>query len=131
MNTYKDALRSNPDRQKAMTYTIGWIEANMNTKLTMDKINSSFIDKFVDMRFAMGHKPGSVRHDMLIFLGTVKLIKKFGIDIFTIEMPTVKVKNGRDRLLATDQEIRFLKELLPIKGTGATDPGRSVTYAIS
>jgi hypothetical protein len=119
MHTYKESLRSNPNRQKAMAYLIGWIETNMNTKLTMDKVNTAFIHKFVDMRFAMGHKPGSVKHDMLIFSGTIKLMKKLGYDVCAVEMPTIKVKNGRDRILTKDEEVRLLKELLPIKEMGA------------
>ena len=117
---YQESIRGNEKRKKTMGYHINWINNNMDTSIPMHKVDTAFIHKYVELRFALDSKPGSVRHDVLIFSGAIDLMRKLGYDVCTVEMPSIKVKNGKDRVLSQVEEARLLAQLLPAKkqGTG-------------
>jgi integrase len=124
MDQYKESIRGNEKRKTQIGYLIKWVNANMDTSLPMSKVDTAFLHQFVTKRFALGMKPGTVQHDVLMLSGTIKLMKNLGYEVCTVEMPKIKVKNGRDRILSPDEEIKLLQELLPKHKVQGNTPER-------
>ncbi|WP_442498785.1 tyrosine-type recombinase/integrase [Methylobacter sp. sgz302048] len=113
LELFKQSKRDNEKYQREIGFVVDWINQNMNSSLPMSKIDNAFLHSFVEKRFARGLKPATVKKNLLILTGTIKLMRKLGYDICQVESPTIKVKNVKTRVLTKEEEERLLKELRP------------------
>ena len=118
MEKYKDSFKGVTRRKLSIGYLIDWINNNMDTSLPMTKINTRFIHDLFDKRSELGMKPSTVKHNLIMLSGVIKLMKKLGYDVCTVEMPSITVKNEKIRVLSQDEEARLLEELLPVRKQG-------------
>lgn len=72
----------------------------------------------------MESKPSAVKHNLGVITRTIKLCKKLGYDVCTVEPPTVKVKNTKTRALTKDEDTKLLESFLVDKGPGITKANR-------
>lgn len=119
LKLHHDYSKENTAYQKSVVSVINWLNDNFDTDLLMTRIDNKFLYQFVNKR-GLESKPSTVKHNLGVITRTIKLCKKLGYDVCSVEPPTVKVKNTKTRVLTKDEETRLLESFLIDKGPGIT-----------
>ncbi len=112
---YQASKRDNEKYRKQIGGIMAWIEDNMDTSIPMTKVDSRFLDDFVNKRFEMGLMPSTVKANMFVFTGTINLMRKLNYDVCTVVKPEIKIKNKKTRVITKEEETRLLAELSTTK----------------
>ncbi len=104
---------------KSITTIINWLNQNTDTSLPMTKIDNKFLYEFVRKR-SVDCKPATVKHNLGVIIRVIKLSKKMGYDVCTVEPPSIKVKNHKSRTLSKNEEEKLINSFLVDKGRGMT-----------
>ena len=111
---YQKTKRDNIAHNKSIGRIIQFIEEKMDINTPLHKVDNRFLQQFVDLRFDLDLKPGTVRSNLLVLSGCINLMDKLGYDICPkLQYPTVTVKPTKLRVLTLDEEQKLLNELLP------------------
>jgi integrase len=120
LSQYQKTKRDNIAHNKSIGRIIKWLEDNMSVDIPLVKVDTRYLQTFVEKRFELGLMPGTVRANLLVLSGCINLMKKLGYDTDPkLQVPTVTVKPTKLRVLSKDEEQRLLNELLPRKGRGS------------
>lgn len=108
---FAKSKQENPRYHTQLLGVFKWINEHMDTDQPMSKINNRFLHDFVELRTSTGSKLSTVKHNLGLLMGTIKLCRKLGYDVCQVEAPSVKVKNTKTRVLSKAEEERLLLEL--------------------
>ncbi len=77
----------------------------------MDELTVEMVDHWVCLRRAEGAKPQTVKHGVNMLSQAIKLAKRNGYRVRTVEMPRITVQNQRVRYLSDPEQTRLLTVL--------------------
>ena len=81
----------------------------------LDCLTAKHAERFLDVRRSSGIPEQTLKHGLSAIKGTVALAKRQGFRVPDMEMPSVRVSNGRLRYLSNDEERSLLAALDPAR----------------
>lgn len=109
--SYRNLIR----RRKALLVTFG-------SSITVSALTNGDLDRHKQRRSDQGRAPQTIKHELNMIMGAVRLAKRNGFDVPDITPPPVKIPGGKLRYLSSAEEGRLLRELNPNRVSNGLAP---------
>ncbi|MGZ5050465.1 MAG: tyrosine-type recombinase/integrase [Methylobacter sp.] len=94
-----------------------WFRENIDIKILLSDIDTKFLYKIVNLR-SVDSKQSTIKHDLVILNGVLNFCKKLDYNVGKYDLPVIKVKDKKTRVLTKDEEARLLSALKEPVGGG-------------